>query len=249
MCSIFGFIAHSTDRHADGPSLRILRDVVTANIQRGPHAFGFAWLDSRGRLRSYRQAGRLTERAGMLGMLRDARILIGHLRYATHGDPEANINNHPHPVDGGWLVHNGVVGNYRQLADRSDLHLSSECDSEAIAQLVEASAAPTLLGRCGAAIRRTTGPLAILGLWARPATLILGRRGNPLHWATTGQGMYFGSLAGGLPGKVCSAIDNQVVRLSIRSTGIISTSADLPAPKHRPSELFDRCAGGVYRGG
>lgn len=246
MCSIFAFIARNT---ADRPSIGALRDIVSANIRRGPHAFGFAWIDGRGRLRSYRQCGRLTDQLATLSMLADARMLIGHLRYATHGEPRDNINNHPHPADGGWLVHNGVVGNYRDLIDRDGVHLSSECDSEAIGQLIETSAADTIAARCASAVRRTTGPLAIFGLWHRPATLIVARRGNPLHWATTAEGTYLGSLADGLPGKVTGCRDNLLTRLSMRGGKVVASHTELPEPRERPSDLFDRHAGGVYRGG
>jgi glucosamine 6-phosphate synthetase-like amidotransferase/phosphosugar isomerase protein len=243
MCSVFGFVARDGDR----VNLKTLAAIVAENIRRGPHAFGFAWLDGRGRLRSYRQVGRLTEHLPLLRWLADARMLVGHLRWATQGDPSDNINNHPHPCDGGWLVHNGVVTNYAELLSRRGVYCSSECDSEAIAQLVEASAAPTLAARVAAAVRRTEGPLAVLGLWSRPGTLVAARRGNPLHWATTDEGLYFGSLAEGMPGKPKAAKDDQLTRVTCKGGRIVCTTLDLPA--RRGSDLFARSAGGLYRGG
>jgi hypothetical protein len=44
------------------------------------------------------------------------------------------------------------------------------------------------------------GPLAILGVWAKPARLLVVRRGKPLSIGETDDGSYFGSLAGELPG-------------------------------------------------
>ena len=80
-----------------GPDLKLLRRLATVTEQRGPHAFGFAWVDGRGRLRSYRQTGRITDHLGLLAAARDARLLIGHTRWATQGDPADNLNNHPTP--------------------------------------------------------------------------------------------------------------------------------------------------------
>ena len=85
-------------------------------MARGPHAFGFAWLDWEGRLRMFKQTGKITSNLGLLRMMKNARIIVGHCRYATHGAPENNLNNHPHPADGGWIVHNGVVSNHEELA-------------------------------------------------------------------------------------------------------------------------------------
>src|SRR5689334_17088742 len=131
MCAIFGFIS----RGKSTVSLESLARIVRGNVNRGPHAFGFAWITGDGRLHSFKQSGRLTDHLGVLNMTRGARMLIGHLRYATHGDPAANINNQPHPADGGWLVHNGVIRNYESLVTRHHLWTNSECDSEVLGLL------------------------------------------------------------------------------------------------------------------
>ena len=69
MCSIFGFIV----RGSSSPDLKTLGNIVRANIVRGPHSFGFSWIDGDagwkgGRLHCYRQNGRLTDQMGALSM-------------------------------------------------------------------------------------------------------------------------------------------------------------------------------------
>lgn len=252
MCSIFGYIA----RADKGPSLKTLEAITRGNIARGPHAFGFSWIDSRGRLRMYKQTGRLTDHLGLLAMARDARMLIGHLRYATHGDATDQINNHPHPVDGGWLVHNGVIRNYEELVE--DLYPVSACDSETLGLLIEREAG-SIIQRVASAVEETDGGLAMLGLWSRPSTLIAARRGNPLSLAETREGMYLATLPAGLPDDAKSMADNRVMRFARpvnRKTGIVWSSLKIAAPAAPEYSLYQRRSGGQggsceseYRGG
>jgi len=188
MCAIIGFIS----RRNRPANLGLIKAMVEANIARGPHAFGFAWVDGAGTLRCYKQTGRLTDHLALLALVRDARTMIAHVRWATHGDPRENANNHPHPCDGGWMVHNGVVENYEHLVRRHRLWLTSECDSESIALLIEDARVGTRLGKVASAVRRTEGRLAMLGLWRQ--SLVAVRRGNPLSQMTRDEGLYLATL-------------------------------------------------------
>lgn len=218
MCAIFGFISHGPK-----PSLDILGDIVHANICRGPHSFGFAWIDSLGRLRHYKQKGNLADRTNMpfLNLLADARMAIGHLRYFTHGSPDNNINNHPHACDGGWLVHNGVISNYGELLRRDDMWPVSDCDSETIGLLMELSAEKHLVDRARGALSEIKGGgFAAMGLWRHPRQMLAIRRGNPLHITDGREGLYMGSLAEGLPGDVRAMRDNTMCHFVIQKRKI-----------------------------
>lgn len=243
MCAIFGFVSRSQQP----PRLESLAAIVRANVVRGPHAFGFAWIDSAGRLRMFKQTGRMTDHLGALAMARDARMLVGHLRYATHGDYDNNLNNHPHPADGGWIVHNGIVHNYRQLVAERGLWPVSECDSEVLGLLIERGAG-SLRDRAARAVRATDGNLAMLGLWARPAVMIAARRGNPLHRADAGEGTYLATLAAGLPGRARPVEDDQVLQLT-RWGGRVRTMTTA-LPRRAAARRFDLfCEPSLYRGG
>lgn len=200
MCGVFGFVSYD----GKGPNIKRLEAIARVTMTRGRHAFGFAWLDFHGRLRMFKRTGRIVDHLGLLAMARDARFLVGHCRYATHGDPAQVANNHPHPADGGWIVHNGVIGQYDSIVTRNELQPVTECDSEVLGLLIE-QASGTFRERSVQAVSEAAGgPLVMLGLWSRPGRMIAIRHGNPLSVGMCGNGerYYLGSLPEGLPGDV-----------------------------------------------
>jgi glucosamine 6-phosphate synthetase-like amidotransferase/phosphosugar isomerase protein len=224
MCGVFGFVSYD----GKGPALTTLQKIATATMVRGPHAFGFAWLDSRGRMHAFKQHGRIVDHLGLLAMAADARFLIGHCRYATHGDPANNLNNHPHPADGGWIVHNGVIRDYDRIIERNDFRPVSKCDSEVLGLLIEEGEGK-LVDRCReAVVESLSGPLVMLGLWARPGRLVAMRSDNPLHVGRIrgGERYYLGSLRAELPGKVWSVKNGS--GLEFTPQGLNKVAADLP---------------------
>lgn len=210
MCGIFGFVSDG------GPFHPKLLEMIAVNTEtRGCHAFGFAWVDSRNRIRSFKSAGPISRKLEMLLIARDAKMLIGHCRFATHGTPENNLNNHPHPCDGGWLVHNGVIRDHAELNEGYNLHPVTKCDSETLALLIEELDGP-LIERVGVAVDECgPGPLAMMGLWHNPLRLVVARAGNPLHIARRPEGYYLASLPDSLP-KPASFHDRLVVSFTIR---------------------------------
>ena len=71
--------------------------------------------------------------------------VLGHVRWATHGSPDDNRNNHPLVGHSSlYLVHNGVLANHKGIAEKHGLPLSTDVDSEVILRFVEAAEHPAV---------------------------------------------------------------------------------------------------------
>ena len=202
MCGIFGFIT----REGEGPEIARLRRVALITQTRGMHAFGLAWLEANGRFGTFKRPGPAQSYLDELERCRNAVIMVGHCRYATHGSPQDNRNNHPHRAGGGYLVHNGVIHNHQELTRHYHLHPESQCDSEVLGLLM-ARGRGTIAQRSAWAANQAAGEFAILGIWRHPHRLLVARRGRPLCFGQGSDGYYFASLPTSLPGRVQEIAD------------------------------------------
>lgn len=191
MCGVFGFMA------GYGKAKKETFDEVAANTAtRGNHAWGVAWIDENDRLRHYKQDGDIRNSLPRAwGLVKKATTFIAHCRWSTHG--HGNLNNHPHAIDGGWLIHNGVVKNYDALKAKYRMNLMTQCDTEVFCRMAEA-AKGRLPDRMKQAIDFTSGNCVIAALWRHPTCLILARRGNPLSVGRDNNGLWFSSLGVGI---------------------------------------------------
>ncbi|HTW98107.1 MAG TPA: glutamine--fructose-6-phosphate transaminase (isomerizing), partial [Acidimicrobiales bacterium] len=204
MCGIIG-----TTGVAD--SLRLLLDGLAALEYRGYDSAGVAVIDKKGGAAAASaedaplgralagasvwrvRAAEKTESVQRLGALLGGAPVeigagIGHTRWATHGAP-TEANAHPHVDCTGRiaLVHNGIIENYRELAEELDAaghERTSVTDTEVLAHLVEtelAAGAATLLEAVRRTVRRAVGDFAIAVVWAGdPDAIVVARRTSPL---------------------------------------------------------------------
>ncbi len=132
---------------------------------------------------------------------------IGHTRWATHGHP-TELNAHPHVDCFGSVavVHNGIIENHRELADRlraSGHRFTSDTDTEVVAHLVEEAmaAGSGLADAVRAALGQVRGAFALAVLTAaEPGVLVCARRVSPLVVGQTEDGA--GLVASDVPALV-----------------------------------------------
>ncbi|MCL4443193.1 MAG: glutamine--fructose-6-phosphate transaminase (isomerizing) [Actinobacteria bacterium] len=160
---------------------------------------------------------------------------IGHTRWATHGRPSER-NAHPHQDCSGSIavVHNGIIENWRELADEliaTGHHLESETDSELIAHLVEEEIGDVgLLEATRRAAKRITGSFAIAIMDTNsPDSLVVVRRLSPLIIGT-GKGICI--TASDIPALLGLADtyyvleDDEIAEISPDSINVFDLSGD-----------------------
>jgi glucosamine--fructose-6-phosphate aminotransferase (isomerizing) len=212
MCGVFGFVAKE-NKPVD---LRVLRAIARTTETRGPHAWGMAWVDRKGRMSSFKQAGPITDALGLLRLASGAQLLIGHCRWATHGDPANNLNNHPHDGGDSYVVHNGVIRHYEEIVAKHRLRMLTDCDSEVLGLMLQKFRGKPI-NRMTKACNEALGanPFASLALW--PDRLIAARANRqPLHVGETRNAFWLASLREGLPGKVDEFPEREVLEFGTR---------------------------------
>ncbi|MZR30315.1 glutamine--fructose-6-phosphate transaminase (isomerizing) [Sneathiella litorea] len=125
---------------------------------------------------------------------------IGHTRWATHGVPN-EVNAHPHMTEQIALVHNGIIENYRELADEltgKGYKFESETDTEIAAQLISSyiddGKAPE--EAMAAALKQLHGAFSLAVIFKNHDNLMIGaRRGAPLAVGWGDGEMFLGSDA------------------------------------------------------
>jgi len=130
MCGIFSYIGEKE-------ALPIIIDGLTSLEYRGYDSVGI-YLPESGSIKSVGAVDNLKKK---LTNKFKGKSGIAHLRWATHGEPTEK-NAHPHSDCKGifWVVHNGIIENYKILKNNliSKGHkFNSDTDTEVLVHLVE----------------------------------------------------------------------------------------------------------------
>ena len=188
MCGIVGYIGGKS-------ALPVLMDGLKRLEYRGYDSAGVAYINGEG-VSIYKTQGRIRDLQGILpAPLPEARIGLGHTRWATHGAP-SDRNAHPHAAGGVAVVHNGIIENYQQLKSRlqsEGQEFLSDTDTEVIPQLISSYMKKGM--EFEAAIKRAI--LDLKGSYAlgiicdhAPGKLFAVRNGSPLV-VGYGEGEFF----------------------------------------------------------
>jgi glutamine---fructose-6-phosphate transaminase (isomerizing) len=149
-------------------------------------------------------------------------IGIGHTRWATHGVPAEN-NAHPHRSGDVYLVHNGIIENYKELkAELKNHEFTSETDSEVLAALISSfyDTDTTLEAAVIQALQLVEGTYGIAVVSARqPNQIIVARQGSPLIIGVGDGELVIASDASALIGHTTNAVYLNDGELAVCTTG------------------------------
>ncbi|WP_456383745.1 glutamine--fructose-6-phosphate transaminase (isomerizing) [Hydrogenimonas sp.] len=121
---------------------------------------------------------------------------IGHTRWATHGKP-TELNAHPHMGEYSYVVHNGIIENYREIKEeleKEGVVFLSQTDTEVIVHLFEKEAErhDGLFEAFKATIDQLDGAYAVLLVTQKaPDTIFFARKGSPMIIGRNGKGEIF----------------------------------------------------------
>lgn len=224
MCGIIGIVGQTRkDRWTE--SHRILTHLFLSAESRGKDATGFVAQSDpfkgrqEGQIITAKEAIRASQfvdenREWRSLKHRRCSMVLGHVRWATNGDPADPQNNHPHISGHLSLVHNGILPSHRDLADNYCLRLKSNCDSEVLLRIIERSKSIQL----GMSICLREGPGSIVVYDSREHCLWLGRDESRPLWICkikNDHRLFFASTPGILIHGIQSVMTKSVVFESI----------------------------------
>ncbi|AXX91506.1 glutamine--fructose-6-phosphate transaminase (isomerizing) [Malaciobacter molluscorum LMG 25693] len=133
MCGIVGYIGNKN-------TTKILLDGLKELEYRGYDSAGLALVNEND-IEIYKALGKLENLKEKTKNILDENfeLGIGHTRWATHGKP-TELNAHPHCGQYSYIVHNGIIENYKEIKDylisQGDKFIS-QTDTEVIVHLFE----------------------------------------------------------------------------------------------------------------
>ena len=133
MCGIVGYIGKND-------TTKILLDGLKELEYRGYDSAGIAVL-KKDKIEVFKALGKLVNLEEKVNEFAsgDYELGIGHTRWATHGKP-TELNAHPHLGEYSYVVHNGIIENYKELKEELTLKghkFVSQTDTEVIVHLFE----------------------------------------------------------------------------------------------------------------
>ena len=204
MCGIVGYVG---DKNAQ----RFLISGLKRLEYRGYDSAGIVTLDAEGKATLLRAKGKILNLEEKLAKAkREDKIGIGHTRWATHGEP-SEVNAHPHKAGAIYLVHNGIIENYKELKEHLKEHeFRSETDTEVLAALINSfykDGKYPLANAVVQALKLVKGTYGIAVVSEKnPNEIVVARSGSPLVIGVGNNETLIASDASALVGHTRKAI-------------------------------------------
>lgn len=179
MCGIAGYIG-------DGVAKDFLINALKRLEYRGYDSAGIALLQKGSEVRCVKRVGKIkTLEEGINDEKWSEGLGIAHTRWATHGHPSED-NAHPHCDCGGniYLVHNGIIENYKSLKDNLEKEghiFKSSTDTEVLAHLIEKYFTGNLEEAVFNALKKVEGAYALAIISKEdPEKIVVAKKSSPL---------------------------------------------------------------------
>ena len=247
MCGIVGYVGEKQAQNFLMSGLKRLE-------YRGYDSAGIVTLDSDGKATLLRAKGKIINLEEKVAEnKRDDKIGIGHTRWATHGEP-SETNAHPHQAGPIYLVHNGIIENYKELRSELKGHdFKSETDSEVLAALIESfyqNGKHPLINAVVQALKLVKGTYGIAVVSElSPNEVVVARSGSPLVIGVGNNETLIASDASALIGHTKRAIylnDGEVAVVTKNSIEVKTLNAE---PVSAKVEEIETNLAAIQKGG
>lgn len=247
MCGIVGYVGKN---EAQGFLLSGLKRLE----YRGYDSAGIVTIAEDGEATLIRAKGKIVNLEEKLAKnKRDDKIGIGHTRWATHGEPSEE-NAHPHQAGNIYLVHNGIIENYKELKKALKEHeFKSETDSEVLAALINSfykDGKYPLVNAVVQALKLVQGTYGIAVVSRKnPEEVVVARSGSPLVIGIGNDETLIASDASALVGHTKRAIylnDGEVARITKNSIEVKTLNAE---PVSAKVEEIETNLSAIQKGG
>ena len=247
MCGIVGYVGNKKAQDYLISGLKRLE-------YRGYDSAGIVTVDDSNKATLIRAKGKIVELEDKLKRnKKDDKIGIGHTRWATHGEP-SETNAHPHQAGEIYLVHNGIIENYKELKEELKEHdFKSETDTEVLAALVESfykHGKHPLSNAVVQALKLVKGTYGIAVVSTlNPDEMVVARSGSPLVIGVGNNETLIASDASALVGHTKHAIylnDGEVATITKDSIEIKTLNAE---PVSAKVEEIETNLAAIQKGG
>ena len=247
MCGIVGYVGKN---EAQGFLLSGLKRLE----YRGYDSAGIVTVAEDGEATLIRAKGKIVNLEEKLAKNRRMdKIGIGHTRWATHGEPSEE-NAHPHRAGDIFVVHNGIIENYKELKKALKEHeFKSETDSEVLAALINSfyrDGEYPLVNAVVQALKLVQGTYGIAVVSSKnPEEVVVARSGSPLVIGIGNDETLIASDASALVGHTKRAIylnDGEVARLTKNSIEVKTLNSE---PVSAKVEEIETNLAAIQKGG
>jgi len=247
MCGIVGYVGGKNAQDFLISGLKRLE-------YRGYDSAGIVTLSETGEATLIRAKGKIANLEEKLAQLKRSDVIgIGHTRWATHGEPSEK-NAHPHQAGPIYLVHNGIIENYKELKEATNGHeYQSETDTEVLAALINSfykDGEHPLINAVVQALKLVKGTYGIAVVSVlNPDEIVVARSGSPLVIGVGHDETLLASDASALLGHTKQAIylnDGEVARLTKNSVEIKTLNAE---PVSAKVEEIETNLSAIQKGG